>query len=110
VSAFNDAAQTPPISDPPFLGPVSDMVTPENTPLTFTLTAINPDGATLSFATSDPSPNATVSLSGAGNSQVTVTPAAGFTGPIPLEVGVFRGYDSSDQPIFDTQNIIIGVG
>jgi len=107
VNPFNDAAQSPAITDPPFLGPVSDMVTPENTPLTFTLTAIELDGGTPSFATSNPSPNATVSVTG---NQVTVTPTTGFTGPIPLEVGVFRGYDSSNNPVFDTQNIIIGVG
>lgn len=95
-----------PINDPPVLGPISDMVTPVNTPITFPLTSSDLEGSAVIFSTSNPAPNATVMVSG---NMVTVTPAAGFKGTIALTVKVAEAA-SSPLNRFDTQNIFIAVG
>lgn len=90
-------------NDPPILGPVSDQITPINTPITFTLTSTDLEGTAPIYATSTVSATlGTVSVVGA---QVTVTPATGFTGPIRIAVGVKQA--GSD---YDAQTINIAVG
>jgi len=91
------------VDNQPFLGPVSDVVTPVNTPVVINLTAIDLDGGDPIYATSAiPPSQGTVSVVG---NRVTVTPAPAFTGPIVMAVGVRSA--TSD---FDAQTITIGVG
>ena len=101
------------INDPPFIGPVTPMVTPVNTPLVFNLPATNIQNSPLNFEAllqGNSTSNATVTVSG---SQVTVTPNSNFEGQLQLLVGVeaqgatARG--TTTNP-FDTHLMTIGVG
>ena len=78
------------IVDPPFLGSVQSLVsTTENFPVTITVPVVNPDGATLNEQIVDPATgnapaNVTIGAINPTTGQVTLTPAANFTGQIDL--------------------------
>jgi|GEM_PF-934039 len=106
-------------NDPPILGPVSDQVTPINTPLTFTVTGTDLESDQLTFEAlenDNGATNATITVTPVSNNSATVkvTPNTGFSGPIHLKIGVkdpnatSRNEPGTDP--FDTQNITIGVG
>src|SRR5438132_1895906 len=110
-------------NDPPILGPVSDTITPAGTPVTLNLSATDLDNEHLTFQVTeqDSTTNATIgAINQTSNNMatVTITPNAGFTGPIHLLVGVKdpnatnRNEDagSANPNPFDTQRITIGVG
>lgn len=75
------------VNDPPFLAPIADLSTRANTPLTFNIAATDLENDQLEtqiVATSN-ADKVTITTNGA---QVTITPKAGFTGPVPLLIGV----------------------
>src|SRR5262249_19600204 len=80
-------------NDRPFLGAIANQTTTVGTAVTFDLPATDLEGDKLTFAVrngenfSAAPPNVTVSIDQA-NHRVTLTPAAGFTGPVDLLVGV----------------------
>jgi cyclophilin family peptidyl-prolyl cis-trans isomerase/putative transposon-encoded protein len=99
------------INDPPFLNPTSNQYTTVNTPITFTLSATNIDDDTLQYeALTLGTPHAQVTVNG---NKVTVTPDTGFTGAVPLQVGVEQqgatSRGSNTNP-WDTQDILVVVG
>lgn len=109
---FTVTRRTDTQNDAPFLGPLSNRVTPTNTPFTFTI-PVSDDGedalsyfAYFSFANGQP-----VTSDGKGNSvslngnQVTFTPGTGFTGNTNFFVVV---QDTAQN--FDSQLIDVGVG
>ncbi|HMO87146.1 MAG TPA: peptidylprolyl isomerase, partial [Lacipirellulaceae bacterium] len=78
--------------DPPFLGPVTNRTTVAGTPNSFTLTSTDTEGAGVFYrivdpVTLQPPANVTVNINQA-TGEVTLTPAAGFTGTINLLAGV----------------------
>jgi cyclophilin family peptidyl-prolyl cis-trans isomerase len=110
---------------PPSLNTVATPIsTAANTPTTFQLTATNPTGGTLSYTvqggltsgafTSLPATTGTATVSSTG--LVTVTPAAGYTGPINLVVGVEDQTDRtgsgnlSAPANYSLQNVTVNVG
>ncbi len=101
------------VVDPPFLGAISSTVsTSENTPITITLPAVNPDGATMQYEILDPTTgkaptNVTIGSFNNTTGQVTLTPASGFTGAITLEAGVSG--TNSISSAFDTQQFVLNV-
>jgi fibronectin type 3 domain-containing protein len=101
------------VIDPPYLGAVGNQTTNENTPVSFTLTSTDPENAGVEYivvdATTEEAPtNVTVSIN-QSTGQVTLTPAAGFTGVESLLVGV-RGSAAADQNLaYDTQQITLTV-
>jgi cyclophilin family peptidyl-prolyl cis-trans isomerase len=110
-------------NDPPILGPVSDTVTTAGTPVTLNLSATDLDNEHLTFQVTeqDSTSNATIGAinqTSNNTATVTITPNAGFTGPIHLLIGVKdpnatnRNEDanSPNPNPFDTQHITIGVG
>ena len=91
------------VIDPPFIGTVADQTTNENTPVTFTLSSTDPEKAGVAYTilsdTSDAAPtNVTVSIDQT-TGQVTLTPAAGFTGTIALLAGVRATSAADKSPI-----------
>ena len=82
-----------PVNDRPFLGTINNVVTGSSTPAVINLSATDSENDALTFVVRDPNnfsnppPNLTVSIDQATR-QVTLTPAAGFTGLINLLVGV----------------------
>ncbi len=110
---FTVTPQADTTDDPPILGPIANQVTPANTPISFDLTGTDPENNALEFraiAAGGTDTGATITVAG---NRVTVTPRAGFSGPIRLNVGVKQqGATSrgSSQDPFDTQEIIVAVG
>jgi len=94
-------------TDPPYLNPVADVLTPLNTPVTLHLSATNIGGGTPHFSAQIlGSTGATFSQPAPGSPDITVTPADGFAGPLQLYLGVYQ----NDQNDYDSQLITIGVG
>jgi hypothetical protein len=112
VNAFNDATQSTPIVDPPFLlDPIPDVVTPINTTVSIPVNVINIDNQTLQFSGGIDTTKATGTFSQSGNSATyLITPITGFSGPVALTVDVYKGYTIGGVQQFDSQTIIIGVG
>ncbi|HLJ95684.1 MAG TPA: Ig-like domain repeat protein [Gemmataceae bacterium] len=105
-------AMTDTTDDPPILGPVSNGVTPVNTPVTINLssTDLQNDPVQYEAIVQGTNPGATATVNG---NVVTVTPNAGFTGPVQVLVGVAQQGATgrgSAQGLFDTQIITVGVG
>jgi cyclophilin family peptidyl-prolyl cis-trans isomerase len=98
-------ADTKLATDPPFLGAVANQTTTVGVPISFALNATNPSGAPLTYSVVDASgstpANVTVNINQA-TGQVTLTPAAGFTGVIHLKAGVKRTADTNPNAV-DTQ-------
>ncbi|MFO0935382.1 MAG: hypothetical protein U0798_02570 [Gemmataceae bacterium] len=93
--------------DIPFLGPLSNVSTTQNTPATITLTSINPQNNTPTYslvATSNAA-NVTINLNSA-TGVATVTPIGTFTGVVNLTAGVSDSTNSSNP---DTQKITMTV-
>jgi cyclophilin family peptidyl-prolyl cis-trans isomerase len=126
TKTFQVAAAADTTNDPAILGPVSDHVTPVNTPVTFTVTGSDLENDMIDFDVVDPSTttplspvplrNATVNVTQLSNSSasITITPNAGFTGAISALVRA-RDHGATDRGStpgnpFDTQRITIGVG
>ncbi len=86
TKVFNVTASADTTDDPPFLGPIGNQSTNVNTPIVLNLTSTDLEGSPVIYTAgpSDPS-RATVTVNG---SQVTIVPAARFSGPISLTVGV----------------------
>ncbi len=103
------------IIDPPFLGTISStgiVSATENTPLTITLPTTNPDGATLEYQIVDPTTgaapaNVTIGAINPTTGQVTLTPAAGFTGSISLLAEVAGTNSANTSP--DTEPFTLTV-
>ena len=104
---------------PPFIGALTNQTTTEGTPVSFQVPVTDPSGVTTTIAirNSDPgqkddfttSPtNATVSINQTTD-EATVTPVAGFTGTIQLEVGVRPTADADVLSSYDTQIITLTV-
>ncbi len=112
TQTFQVTSETDATDDPAILGGIANQITPANTPLTFSLSGTDPENDPLEFTATvlDSPARATVAVNG---SQVTVTPDAGFTGPIRLRVGVKQqgatSRGTSSDP-FDTQEIVVAVG
>jgi cyclophilin family peptidyl-prolyl cis-trans isomerase len=109
---FTATAAADTINDPANLGPIGDQTTPEGQAVNFALSGTDLENDQMTFEAvlaSDSTNNATTSVSG---NMVTVTPRAGFVGPIHLTVGVadmgatMRG--STADP-FDTEAITVNV-
>jgi hypothetical protein len=66
-----------PVNDAPVLGVISNQITPEDTPLTVTLSATDVDGDSLTYSAVSSTENITVSVSG---SDLTLTPELNFYG------------------------------
>jgi cyclophilin family peptidyl-prolyl cis-trans isomerase len=101
-----------PINDPAILGPVSNVVTPVNTPVSINLTGSDLENDPLMFEAivQGATPNGTATVNG---NVVTITPNPGYTGPIQVLVGVAdQGATSrgSTSDPFDTELITVGVG
>ena len=99
------------VNDPPFLAPIADLSTRANTPLTFNIAATDLENDQLEtqvVATSN-ADKVTITTNGA---QVTITPKAGFTGTVPLLVGVRQvgatARGSTTSP-WDTQAVSLSV-
>ena len=115
------------LNEPPFLDPVPDLTVATGQPAVFRVTAQNPEpddvltyvvnggtGAGSSGSTFLPVQNATATVD--ANGIVTVTPTAGFTGTINLQVGVrdqvlrpARASALDDPANFDTQDFTLTV-
>jgi cyclophilin family peptidyl-prolyl cis-trans isomerase len=98
---FNVAAVTDSVTDPPFLGPVGNQSTAVGHTLNIPLTSTDHSdaGVYYGFASFDSTTHASSSIDQT-MSQLTVTPDAGFTGPLKFIVGV---QDSAGHYNFDTQ-------
>ena len=110
---FSAAAAADIATQPPFLGPVSNQTTTQGTAVTFNLTSTNLSGAAITYKVGDATTfgtpaNATVSINQA-TGQVTVTPAAGFTGTINLLAGVRASSAADSQANYDTQALTLTV-
>jgi cyclophilin family peptidyl-prolyl cis-trans isomerase len=110
---FTAAAITDTVTDPPFLGAVSNQTTTQGTPVNFTLTSTSISGAAVTYKVADATTfgtpaNATVTINQATR-QVTVTPAADFTGTINLLAGVRATSAADQQSNYDTQALTLTV-
>jgi len=97
----------------PFLGDIAPVTTSTDTPAVFTLTATDVEGDPFVFsANRSGSVNYTFDVvdNSDGTATVTVTPPAGFTGDMAIEVQVEREtpFFSSEDP--DSQLVVISVG
>lgn len=107
---FNDRA---------FLGPISNLQTAPNTPITIDLNGVDLEGDSLTFVIRSPdnfqdSPqNVAVNIDQA-TKKATLTPANGFTGTIQMLIGVrdqtTRGGGLESQTSYDTEEITLTVG
>jgi cyclophilin family peptidyl-prolyl cis-trans isomerase len=97
----------------PLLGPISNQTTPVVTAVTFTLTSTDQTGNGVFYTVVDPTTfaapaNVTVSIDQAtGN--VTLTPAAGFTGTITLLAGVRDATADDVQANYNTEQFTLTV-
>lgn len=84
---FQASFQPDTTNDPPFLNPVANQTTTEGKPVSFTLssTDLEHDPVVYSALEIDSAANATVTVNG---NVVTVTPKAGFTGTLNIQVAV----------------------
>jgi cyclophilin family peptidyl-prolyl cis-trans isomerase len=110
---FSAAAVADTQSDPPFLGTVSNQTTTAGTSVTFTLTSTDLSAGGVFYKIGDPTSfgtpaNVTVSISQA-TGQVTLTPAAGFTGTINLLAGVRASSATDTSANYDTQAFTLTV-
>ena len=110
---FNASAVTDTQVDPPFLGPITNQTTTFNTPDVFNLTSTDLAGAGVTYfvvdsTTGNAPTNATVTIDQASG-QVTVTPNAGFSGPIDLLAAVRSVNATNDISNFDTQHFTVTV-
>jgi cyclophilin family peptidyl-prolyl cis-trans isomerase len=131
VITIPPATGNEPTSTAPMLTPVTTPIaTPVNTPATFQLSSTNPSNATLSYiadgglaagtTTTGPTFNTTVTNGTAtvsATGQVTVTPTAGYTGPITVLVGVTDGVNragstltATDPANYSMQYVTVNVG
>lgn len=116
VTAAPDPAAN---NTPPFLDAIADQVTPVDQAVTFAVTGTDLEGDALTFeARFVPGTpvNGVITING---NQITVTPNAGFTGRLQIQVGVTDASHSSpslanssplNPYLGDTQIINIGVG
>lgn len=121
-------------NDRAFLGPVTDLTTAVNTPITFTVTGIDLERDNLTFQVKDPSSwssssstgtdplNVTVSIQTTqangttpASATITITPNTGFTGTVELLIGV-RDNTNRNSPNaletrgnYDTQKVTLTV-
>jgi cyclophilin family peptidyl-prolyl cis-trans isomerase len=105
---FTAAAAADTTNDPPILGPIGDQTTPAGQAVTFSLTATDLENDPLTFSAtlaSDSTGHATVAVSG---NAVTVTPNAGFVGPLHLTVQVSDALATTNTKN-DTQAITVNV-
>jgi cyclophilin family peptidyl-prolyl cis-trans isomerase len=112
---LNVYQQTSTVTDPAFLGPVPATIsTTEGHATTLNLTAINPSNGTLTYIVTDPNhfgaspPNVNVNVNQVTGA-VTLTPAAGFSGPVSLLAGVSSAGSPTAQAQFDTQTLTMYV-
>jgi cyclophilin family peptidyl-prolyl cis-trans isomerase len=107
ATIVNDSAN----NDSPFLNPVANQSTAENTPITFPVSGTDLEGDPLTFTATEVVPtggtaHSTITVSG---SNVTVTPNMGFVGPIQVRIGV-TGLHSTTSTAPATHVITVGVG
>ncbi len=110
---FNASAVADTQTDPPFLGSVSNQITTADTAVTFTLTSTDLSAGGVFYKIVDPTSfgtpsNVTVSIDQA-TGQVTLTPAAGFTGTINLVAGVHASSATDTSDNYDTQAFTLTV-
>lgn len=98
-------------NDRPFLLPSGPFNTMINTPVTFTLPAIDIDGTNPTFSYVGANDNVTVDLNPV-TGQVTVTPKGGFIGSVELtfQVTDAGGIGDPSAPLIDTQKYVVNVG
>jgi cyclophilin family peptidyl-prolyl cis-trans isomerase len=109
---FGASAVTNTTVDPPFLGPVSNQTTTSPTPANFTLTSTDTSGGGVTYKITTPSfgtpSNVTVNINQA-TGQVSLTPAAGFSGTINLLAAVRATNAADSQANYDTQAFTLTV-
>lgn len=88
------------VNDAPEIDPIADLVTPEDTPKTITLSAMDLEGDTLSFSAS--SNNAGVSVTTDGTS-LTMVPSNNFNGTVTITVSVNDGNGGTDSTTFELE-------
>ncbi|MDX2035940.1 MAG: PKD domain-containing protein [Isosphaeraceae bacterium] len=103
VESFDATTITDTVNDPPYLGPVLDVIAARGMPATITLSSVDLEGSPLTFAAEfDPATtNATLEVQ---DNRVIVTPVGNFQGTLPLIVGVRQ---SVGETRFDTQRLNI---
>lgn len=115
---FQASAIADTVNDPPILGPISNKVVGKDKSVTYTISATDLEGDDYELAGVLISGKiASAPISG---KTVTITPAAGYTGPIVVKIGVkqagatSRGSTQASQQdplaIYDTEVVQIGVG
>ena len=87
-----------PVNDPPVLAPIGNQTTPEDTPLTLTLSATDVENDTLTFSATVDSGNVTVTIN---NGDLTITPAPNWNGTATITVTVNDGNGGTDSETFD---------
>jgi len=109
---FYATAVTNTVTDPPFLGPVSNRTTTSPTAANFTLTSTDISGRGVFYKITTPSfgtpTDVTVHIDQA-TGHVTLTPAAGFSGTINLLAAVRAANAADLQSIYDTQAFTLTV-
>jgi cyclophilin family peptidyl-prolyl cis-trans isomerase len=110
---FSAAAIADTTTQPPFLGTVSNQTTTQGTAVTFNLTSTNLSGGGITYKVADATTfgtpaNAMISINQT-TGQLTVTPAAGFTGTINLLAGVRATLAADTQANYDTQAFSVTV-
>ena len=120
-------------NDRPYLGPVTNLATQPNTPITFTVTGVDLESDALTFFVKDPNSFANSNSTGSApanvsisitttqangttpaTSTITLTPNNGFTGDIELLIGVRDGTNRGGTSVdsltnWDTQKITLSV-
>jgi Ca2+-binding RTX toxin-like protein len=111
------ATVTVTVSGAPVLNTIEDQTTPEDTPRTFTISAIDTDTDTLTFVVRDANnfaqlpPNVTVDIQTIDRTtrSVTLSPQANFNGTVALVAGVTDVAGATDISDFDTQPFMLTV-
>ncbi|MCE5269048.1 MAG: peptidylprolyl isomerase, partial [Planctomycetaceae bacterium] len=76
-------------ADPPFLGAIAPIRTSANTPVSFTIPAVNVDGLTLTYSGSVSPANSNLTLTvNSSTGAATLTPSGGVSGVYSVKLGV----------------------
>ncbi|MGE5610057.1 MAG: peptidylprolyl isomerase [Bacillota bacterium] len=115
IRTFQVQTGADPNGTPPILGPLSNLVTPVNTPVTINVPTVDMEGEPTYVWAYSPQLNGGTPWRIEGKS-LTITPPTGFSGALNVTIGV-TSYTVNDPLLwwyyaesFDMQTITIGVG